>query len=68
MKYSHGPKFWKTLNWTANNEQSRVRIVFEDLNEQQHSLSFDGPWAWFRLLAQSKLTKTSNSSTYIVTF
>jgi len=68
LKYSHGPKFWKSLNWSANNEQSRVRIMFEDLDEQQYSLSFDGPWAWFRLLANSKLTKTGSSSTYIVTF
>jgi type VI secretion system protein ImpL len=68
ITYSHGPKFWKTLNWSANNEQSRVRIVFEDVNEQQHSQTFEGPWAWFRLLAQSQLTKTSESSTYIVTY
>ena len=68
LKYSHGPKFWKSLKWTANSEQSRVRIMFEDLDEQQHTLSFDGPWAWFRLLKQSTLKKTSKSSTYIVTF
>ena len=68
ITYSHGPKFWKTLKWSADSEQSRVRIVFEDLNEQQHSETFEGPWAWFRLLAQSKLTKTSESSTYLVTY
>lgn len=67
ITYSHGPKFWKTLKWSADSEQSRVRIVFEDLNEQQHSETFEGPWAWFRLLAQSQLTKTSESSTYLVT-
>ena len=67
ITYSHGPKFWKTLKWSADSEQSRVRIVFEDLNEQQHSETFEGPWAWFRLLAQSHLTKTSESSTYLVT-
>lgn len=68
IKYSHGPKFWKNLNWSANDEQSRVRILFEDIDEQQHSLSFNGPWAWFRLLANSKLVKTGKSSTYRVTF
>ncbi|MFT6986122.1 MAG: type VI secretion system protein ImpL [Psychromonas sp.] len=68
ISYSHGPKFWKKLNWSANSEQSRVRIIFEDLNEQQHSETFEGPWAWFRLLAQSKLTKTNESSTYLVTY
>ena len=68
ITYSHGPKFWKTLKWSADSEQSRVRIVFEDLNEQQHSETFEGPWAWFRLLAKSKLTKTNESSTYLVTY
>lgn len=68
LTYSHGPKFWKTLKWDADGVQNRVRIVFEDLDEQQHSKTFDGPWAWFRLLSESKLTKTSESSTYIVTY
>jgi type VI secretion system protein ImpL len=68
LSYSHGPKFWKTLKWVADGEQNRVRIIFEDLDEQQHSKTFSGPWAWFRLLSQSKLTKTSDSSTYIVNF
>lgn len=68
LTYSHGPKFWKTLKWVADGEESRVRIVFEDLNDQQHSKTFSGPWAWFRLLANSKLIKTSKSSTYIVSF
>jgi type VI secretion system protein ImpL len=68
ITYSHGPKFWKALKWSADSEQSRVRIVFEDLNEQQHSETFEGPWAWFRLLDQSKLTKTNESSTYLVTY
>ena len=68
LSYSHGPKFWKKLNWSADSEQNRVRIVFEDLDEQEHSASFEGPWAWFRLISQSKLTKTSESSTYLVTY
>lgn len=67
VTYSHGPKFWKTITWSAGSEQSRVRIVFEDLNEQQHSETFEGPWAWFRLLAKSQLTKTNESSTYLIT-
>lgn len=68
LSYSHGPKFWKTLKWSANDDQNRVRIIFEDLNEQQFSKSFEGPWAWFRLLDQSKLTKTTASNVYLVTF
>jgi len=68
VSYSHGPKLWKTLSWTGDDEQNRVRIIFEDLDEEQHSTSFEGPWAWFRLLSQSKLVKTEKSNVYLVTY
>ncbi len=68
ISYSHGPKLWKTLKWSGNDEQNRVRMIFEDLDEQQHSSTFEGPWAWFRLLNQSKLVKTDKSNIYLVTY
>jgi type VI secretion system protein ImpL len=68
LSYSHGPKFWKTLNWSAADDQNRVRIIFEDLNNQQHSKTFEGPWAWFRLLDQSELSKTTSSNVYLVSY
>ena len=66
--YSHGPKFWSSLNWIGSDDKNRVRVIFEDLNEQQHSMTFEGPWAWFRLLDRSKLSRTSVSNMYLVTF
>lgn len=68
ISYSHGPKFWKTLKWVGNDEQNRVRMIFEDLDEVQHSRSFDGPWAWFKLLNQSKISKTKKSNVYLITY
>ncbi len=68
LSYSHGPKFWKTLQWSGDDENNRVRIYFEDLNGQQHSKSYDGPWAWFRLQDKSRLRKTSKSNVYLVTY
>lgn len=68
ISYSHGPKFWKKVKWIGNDEAQRVRILFESLNEQQFSKTYEGPWAWFRLLDNSSLRKTSNSSIYQVTF
>jgi len=68
ISYSHGPKLWKTLSWTGDDEQNRVRIIFEDLDEEQHSAIFEGPWAWFRLLSQSTLVKTDKSNVYQVTY
>ena len=68
IEYSHGPKFWKTLKWVGDDEHNRVRIIFEDLNERQHSKDFDGPWAWFRLQDHSVLKKTRKSNVYMVTY
>ena len=68
IAYSHGPKFWKTLKWQGDDENSRVRIIFEDLDEREHSKDFDGPWAWFRLQDHSVLRKTRKSNVYLVTY
>jgi len=68
ISYSHGPKFWKIMKWTGNDEANRVRVLFEGLSEQQYSKTYDGPWAWFRLLDQSRLSKTSKSNVFLVTY
>jgi len=68
ISYNHGPKFWKDLHWSGADENKRVRIVFEDLNEDRHEKTFDGPWAWFKLQDRSKLTKTKKSNVYLVNY
>ncbi len=68
LSYKHGPKFWKRVNWKANQENMQVRMAFEDLNGTEYDRSFHGPWAWFRLLDASYVEKTSQSTTYWVTF
>lgn len=68
LVYNHGPKFWKTVRWKANQDNMRVRMVFEDIQGSQYDRSFHGAWAWFRLLDSSYVEKTSQSSTYLVTF
>jgi type VI secretion system protein ImpL len=68
ISYNHGPKFWKSLQWSGEDENKRVRIVFEDLDENRHEKTFDGPWAWFKLQDRSKLKKTRKSNVYLVTY
>ncbi len=68
ITYSYGPKFWKDVSWSDEEESRRVRIVFEDLDENRHDKSFDGPWAWFKLQDRSKLSKTKQSNVYLVTY
>ncbi|HEY9052473.1 MAG TPA: type VI secretion system membrane subunit TssM [Gammaproteobacteria bacterium] len=68
ISYNHGPKFWKTLKWSGDDENKRVRILFEDLNENIHSESYDGPWALFKLQDKSNLQKTRQSNVYIASY
>lgn len=68
VMYKHGPKFWKTVRWRANQDNMRVRMVFEDVRGSQYDRTFHGAWAWFRLLDSSYVEKTSQSTTYLVTF
>lgn len=68
ISYNHGPKFWKDLHWSGEDENNRVRIVFEDLDEKHIEKSFHGPWAWFKLQDQSDLTKTKKTNVYLVTY
>ncbi len=68
LSYNHGPKFWQTLKWRADQENMRVRIAFEDVGGTQYDRSFFGPWAWFRMLDASYVEKTAQSATYLLTF
>ncbi len=67
ISYSHGPKFWDSLGWSASESSTRIRLLFEDINDQQYSTNYEGPWAWFRLVDRSKLTPTSSANVYLVT-
>ena len=68
ITYNHGPKFWKTLTWSGADENKRVRVIFEDLNEELHSVAYDGPWALFKLKDRSNLQKTRKSNVYLATY
>lgn len=68
ITYNHGPKFWKDLHWSGEDENKRVRLVFEDLDENYHEKSFDGPWAWFKLQDRARLQKTRKSNVYLATY
>jgi len=68
ITYNHGPKFWKNLKWSGEDENKRVRIVFEDVNEDRHEKSFDGPWAWFKLQDNARIKKTRKSNVYLATY
>lgn len=68
ITYNHGPKFWKPVSWSGSDEGKRIRIAIEDINGVLHEKTFTGPWAWFRLMDDSNITRTSTSNIYRITF
>ena len=67
ISYSHGPKFWQSLTWTAT-ESNRVSLVFEDLDGQRHTRLFQGGWALLRLLEDLQIQPTSAPTVFNAQF
>ena len=67
FRYSHGPKIAKSSTWKGNTGED-VRIMFKDLNDTKHEKSYPGEWAFFRLLRQSRVRKSSRANSYTVVF
>ncbi|SMF29946.1 type VI secretion system protein ImpL [Alteromonadaceae bacterium Bs31] len=68
LSYKHGPKLWRSLNWSGANENQRVRVIFQDLNDLRHDATYNGPWAWFRLMDASDIEKTNSTNVYRLRF
>jgi type VI secretion system protein ImpL len=68
LTYNHGPKFWRAVTWAGDNDARRIRIIFEDLNDSSIDQSYTGPWAWFRLMDDAEIKRTSQSNVYLITF
>jgi len=68
LTYKHGPKLWRDLNWTGGGDNTRVRVMFQDLNDRLIDTTYTGPWAWFRLMDNSDIEKTNSSNVYRLTF
>ena len=68
LQYKHGPKFWKPVSWSGADEGKRIRVIFEDLNDNTYEATYTGPWAWFRLMDASNVRSTSSSNIYRITF
>ena len=67
LEYHHGPKIPKDVSWPGDGG-TNVRMSFEDLNDSIKRVSYDGPWAFFRLLQDSSVQPTRRSNVYHVTF
>lgn len=68
VSYRHGPAISRRLTWPGSQGPDRARIVFDRINGGSFSTTKDGPWAWFRLLDESRVRPTRSGDRLRVTF
>ncbi|TVZ38911.1 type VI secretion system protein ImpL [Alteromonadaceae bacterium 2753L.S.0a.02] len=68
LVYNHGPKFWKDVSWSGANDNNRIRVIFQGLDDSTHDQSYTGPWSWFRLMDAADINKTNSANVYNITF
>lgn len=52
IEYRHGPQRPTDFTWPGNDPDQSVRLTVSDFNGRSRSISFDGPWALFRMFDQ----------------
>jgi type VI secretion system protein ImpL len=67
--YSQGPAKPTPMQWPGPKGSNQVQIQFTPPAASGRSgLTLDGPWAWFKLLDQSEISRTHDPARLIVTF
>mgnify|MGYP001179667050 CR=1 FL=1 len=66
-EYSHGPQVRRSAEWTGG-EDTRARIIFEDLNQSSHEEQYEGDWSIFKLLDKSEIVDRPNSAEKLLRF
>jgi type VI secretion system protein ImpL len=67
VTYRHEAGRSWSLKWPVPEGTGRVRMTFLDVFNKQTGITEQGPWAWFRLLDHSSMTKIEDEL-YRVTF
>src|SRR3546814_12769727 len=69
VSYSHGPPRPVQLQWPGPEKRNQVRLaLLPPVPGQTSTLSKDGPWSFFRLLAEARIEPTSNPERFTVDF
>ncbi len=69
VTYNHGPPRPVRLRWPGTNGPQQVRITFSPpVAGTPTTIKRDGPWAWFRLLDEAQVTRSSLTDRFNVTF
>jgi hypothetical protein len=54
--------------WPLQGERQTVSITLTGFDGKNHSLTFSGPWAWFKMLKATRITAVGNAGFYRWTF
>ncbi len=68
LSYQHGPVRATKVEWPGPEDSNRVRLNFERIGASNFSIVKEGPWAWFKLLDDSKMGRKSSADKIQVTF
>ena len=69
ITYGHGPTRPHTLEWPDPQGHQQVQIRFSPPTQAGRSgLTKQGPWAWFRLLDESRMQPTESPNRFLVIF
>ena len=68
VDYRHGPARTVNLTWPGTTGSGQVRVIFERLGAGSYRIVKDGPWAWFKLLEDSQISRGQSASQINVTF
>ena len=67
MEYRHGPIVQTAFRWPAENDESRVSLVLEELNGRRVGVEQNsGPWSLFRMLDAMKIEQNGSRDALMV--
>ncbi|MBS0357738.1 MAG: type VI secretion system membrane subunit TssM [Proteobacteria bacterium] len=57
-----------TLTWPGHLANKPVTLTLEEVNGQAYTVTYEGPWAWFKLLDDSNLEKDADTRHFYLLF
>jgi len=67
-EYRHGPTITQRFQWPSPQETSGVRLTLRTLKGREMNISWEGPWALFRMLDDAVVENAGTAERFIVTF
>ncbi|MDD5461307.1 MAG: type VI secretion system membrane subunit TssM [Methylococcales bacterium] len=68
LTYAHGPQRPVSMKWPGPKDSGQVTIQLLPPLQGNSGISKEGPWALFRLFDEANISRTSNPTTFIITF